>query len=86
MAEYPCWGSLSFHGLVPYGSQSRHLGRVDPDPFSSRQQDTDRAPVKTEMQREDVHVKMETDWCYATRSLGTSGASRHEDRQVHVLP
>ena len=43
MAEYPCWGSLSFHGLVPYGSQSRHLGRVDPDPFSSCQQDTDRA-------------------------------------------
>lgn len=49
-------------------------------------QDTERAPVKTEMQREDVHVKMETDWCYATRSLGTSGASRHEDRQAHVLP
>ena len=43
MDEYPCWGSLSFHGLVPYGSQSRHLGRVDPDPFPSHQQGTDRA-------------------------------------------
>ena len=38
MDEYPCWGSLSFHDLVPYESQSRYLGRVDPDPFSSSQQ------------------------------------------------
>ena len=31
----------SLHGPVPSGKQSRHLGRVDPDPVPSPQQGTD---------------------------------------------
>ena len=64
MDEYPCWGSLSFRDLVPYGSQSRYLGRVDPDPFSSSQQGTDRAPFLMRKK----HLFLETN-CVVGRSF-----------------
>ena len=59
MDEYPCWGSLSFHGLVPHGSQSRHLGRVGPDPFPSHQQGTDRAPF---LMRKNIYFRKLIFW------------------------
>ena len=54
MDEYPFWGSLSFHDPISYGSQSRRLGRVDPDPFPFAKQGTDRAPF---LRRKDIYFR-----------------------------